>query len=474
MIPTRLYYIMVILSLVATLVIFCLPAPTAAAENPVDDAALLASVCPVVYPLDQFPTERGYRYFFFGNAFFINEKGYLVTAAHILNSFRDGGRPYILVGSPRGPRRLQQAELVAVDLEHDVAILRATPNPFVGQHHVAFMSLSSERPSPGKPVMAVSLLPSDPSDSSTSEDPTEIRSRGQVVDYQFHAESEGADSELLLFNQKVVPGQSGSPVLSADSREVVGLVVGQWLRPTVIHFGAGAKQQLVMSPGAALRIHYVISLLRRNGISWHAALVPVAPQNPAPQAGGFSPPVPISLVSAPYPPQALFGGEVVLDARVDTEGKIAELNVVHGTAPFLKPVLDAVHTWMFSPAKMDGQAADARIGIVIQFPQSFVPKLAPPEHKYGPPSEEVVDHGALPVFTVEPDYPLNTTAEDSVILYKLVNREGRVTSTEILRDVEPFTAATLEASQKWQFAPGKEEGADAYSAVLIVVTFRHP
>src|SRR6516165_1023110 len=282
MAPIKLYCTVVILSL-AALVISRPRAAAATSERPADDAALLAAVCPVVYPLDQLPTERGYRYFFFGNAFFINENGYLITAAHVVSSFGDGGRPYILVGSPRGPRRLQQAELVAEDVEHDVAILRATPNPFEGQHNVAFMPLSAERPSPGKPVMAVSLLPSDPSDSSTSEDPTEIRSEGQVVDYQFHAESEGAGSELLLFNQQVVPGQSGSPVLSADSREVVGVVVGQWLRPAVVHFAAGAKQQLVMSPGAALRIHYVIALLRRQGISWHRALLPVAQQSPAPQ-----------------------------------------------------------------------------------------------------------------------------------------------------------------------------------------------
>src|SRR6516162_11179352 len=98
----RLICTIVVLSFVAALAVFFTPKAAARSESPADDAALLASVCPVVYPLDQFPTERGYRYFFFGNAFFINEKGYLVTAAHILNSFRDGGRPYILVGSPRG------------------------------------------------------------------------------------------------------------------------------------------------------------------------------------------------------------------------------------------------------------------------------------------------------------------------------------------------------------------------------------
>jgi hypothetical protein len=474
MIPIRSHYKIVVVSLAALLlIIFCWPVAAVASGNPADDAALLASICPVVYPLDQFPTERGYRYFFYGNAFFINEEGYLVTAAHIVKSFRDGGRPYILVGTLGGPRRLQEAELVAVDWEHDVAVLRATPNPFVGQHHVAFMPLTAERPSVGKPVIAVSVFPSDLHDSHTSEAPIEIRSQGQVIDYQFHAESTGADSELLLFNQKIVPGQSGSPVLSADSREVVGIVVGQWLHPTIIHFATTA-QPVVTLPGAVLRIHYAMALLRRQGISWHGASVPTVPMSPAPQASGFSPPVPVSLVATPYPPQALFGGEVVLDALIDTDGRIAELNVVHGTAPFLEPVLNAVRTWTFSPAQMDGRVVEARIGIVVQFPQSFLPKLTARKRKYDRPSEDSVGHGALPVSTVEPDYPPNTVAEDSVILYNLINQQGQVTSTRVLRDVEPLTTATLAASQQWRFVPGTEAGTNTDSAVALVVTFRHP
>lgn len=470
MIPIRLP--LFITWLAVTFFILCGSA-AAASDNPPDDGALLGSICPVVYPLDQFPTERGYRYFFFGNAFFINEEGYLVTAAHVLNSFRGGGRPYILVGTSGGSRRLQQAELVAEDLEHDVAVLRATPNPFLGQHNVAFVPLSMEKPSSGKPLIAVSVLPSDVSDSHTSDPPTEIRSQGEVVDYQFHVEGDGADSELLLFDQKVQPGQSGSPLLSADSRDVVGIVVGQWLRPTVIHFGAGARQ-LAMSPGAAVRIHYALALLRRNGISWHAALHPVVPQSGASQESGFSPPVPISLVATAYPAQALFGGEVVLDALIDTEGRVAELNVAHGAAPFLKPTLDAVHTWTFSPAQMDGQVVRTRIAIVVQFPQSFLPKHTAPEREYAPPSDDLVDHGPLPVYTVEPDYPLKTVVEGSVILYQLVDHQGQVTSTQIFHDVEPLTASTLAASQKWEFTPAKEAGVNTSSAVIVVVTFRHP
>jgi trypsin-like peptidase/TonB-like protein len=468
MIAVRLHSKTADIWLACAILIFWPLAATAASEKSPDDAAFFVSVCPVVYPLDEFPAERGYRYLFFGNAFFINEEGYLVTAAHVLNSFRDGGQPYILVSTPGVPRRLQKTELVAEDLEHDVAILRATPNPFIGQHNVAFIPLGVERPSPGKRVMAVSILPADPTDAHTADAPTEIRSQGQVVNYQFHAESEGADSELLLFNQKVVPGQSGSPVLSPDSREAVGIVVGQWLRPTLVHFGTAAKP-VMTSPGAAVRTHYAIALLGRHGISWHAAPVAVAAHTDS-----FSPPVPVSLVTTSYPPQALFGGEVVLDARIDTEGRVADLKVVHGTAPFLQPVLDAVRTWVFSPAQADGRVVQARMGIVVQFPQSFLPKLTAREHKYSPSPEDSVGYAALPTLTVEPDYPINTVAEESVIVYNLVNQQGRVTSTQVFRDVEPFTATTLAALKKWQFAPGKEDGANTESAVLVVATFRHP
>jgi hypothetical protein len=479
MIPIGPHCKRIAISVAVMVLILSWPAVSATPENPADDAALLASICPVVYPLDQFPTERGYRYFFYGNAFFINDQGYLITTAHIVKPFRDGGRPSILVAMPDGSRRLQEAELVAEDWEHDVAILRATPNPFAGQHRVAFMPLTAERPSPGKPVEAVSLFPADLSDSHTAEAPVVIRSEGQVIDYQFYVESEGADSELLLFNQKIVPGQSGSPVLSADSREVVGIVVGQWLHPTVIHF-ANSAQPLVTLPGAALRSHYAIALLRQHDIPWHAAVAPAAPASPtapgspAQQAGGFSPPVPVSLVATPYPPQALFGGEVVLDARIDRDGRIAELNVVHGIAPYLEPVLGAVRTWIFSPAQLDGRAVEARMGIVVQFPQSFRPKLTTSERKYDPPSEDSADHAALPVFTIEPHYPPNTMAEDSVILYDLVDQRGQVAATQVLRDVEPLTAVTLAASQQWHFVPGKQGKADTDSAVIVVVTFRHP
>jgi len=477
MISTKLHCKILTGSLAVIVFSFCQLLSGAALDKPVDDAALSAAMCPIVLPLDQFPTAEGYHYFFYGNAFFINEDGYLITAAHVVSSFRNGGHPYLLVGPSGGPRRLLEADVVAEDLEHDVAVLRVMPNPFAGQHNLAFLPLTADRPSPGNSVLAVSLRPADVNDSHTSEEPMEERLEGKVIDYQFtHEEDvkEEAASELLLFNRNVVPGQSGSPLLSANSKEVVGIVVGQWLRPTLNRFAATA-QPVVTSPGAALRIHYAIALLQQHGIVWHGALVAASPSNiPAPQTDGFSPPVPLSLVTTPYPPQALMGGEVVLDALIDSEGKLVDLNVVHGAPPFLDPAVSAVHTWTFAPAQMDGHAVEARIGIVFQFPQSFMPKLIAREHKYEEPSEDSPGHAALPITTVEPNYPPNTTAEGSVALYDVVDSQGQVTSTSVLRDIEPLTAATLAASQQWHFVPGKQAGANTDSAVILVVTFRRP
>lgn len=56
------------------------------------DPAESGAVCPVVYQLDQSPSPRGYHYQFFGNAFFVDEQGYLLTDGPVLEAFRDGGQ----------------------------------------------------------------------------------------------------------------------------------------------------------------------------------------------------------------------------------------------------------------------------------------------------------------------------------------------------------------------------------------------
>ena len=452
----------------------CCAIATRASDKPKDEAGAAAAICPVVYPLDQNPSEKGYHYLFYGNAFFINEDGYLITAAHLLHSFRDCGLPHVLVELPSGQRRLLKAEVAATDWEHDVAVLRVTPNPFEGPYRVAFLPLATDQPAPGKSVLSVSFRPSSLEEAYTFDEPLEDRSEGEVLSYQYTRSEKGREIELLLYSQRVIPGQSGAPIISGETGEVVGFIEGRWLHPTAIPFVTTAEQ-VDPSPGAAVSIHYAISLLQQQGIPWHATLEPAkVVESPKENVKGFSGPTPLSLVAAPFPPQALFGGEILFDAKVDTRGKLTDVRVVQGQSPFLEEVLGAVQTWTFLPARRNDRAVEARIGIVFQFAQPYVPKLTARVHEYKETGTESKDRAALPIFTLEPEYPPNSIGEGSVVLNAMVDRDGRVTSLHVARDLASLTAPTVEAVQQWKFAPGRRGGEPAESQVIVVVTFRRP
>jgi len=460
--------------LIAIVLFFSYAAAARASEKAPGEAGPAAAICPVVYPLDQDPSEKGYHYLFYGNAFFINEDGYLVTAAHLMHSFRDGGQPHVLVELPTGQRRLLKAEVVATDWEHDVAVLRVKPNPFEGGYRVAFLPLATERLAPGKNVFSVSLRPSSLEEAYTFDAPLEDRAEGEVLSYQYTRTEKGREIELLLYSQRVIPGQSGSPVISEETGEVVGFIEGRWLHPTAIPFVTTAEQ-VDPSPGAAVRIHYAISLLQQHDIPWHATLEPATQAgSPAESAKGFTRPTPLSLVAAPFPPQALFGGEILFDANVNTKGRLTDVRVVQGQSPFLEEVLGAVQTWTFLPARLDGRPVEARIGIVFQFAQPYLPKMTARVHEYKETGTDSKDRGALPIFTLEPEYPPNSIGEGSVILNEIVDRDGRVTSMHVVRDLESLTRSTVGAVQQWRFAPGRRAGEAAESGVIVVVTFRRP
>jgi hypothetical protein len=239
-----------------------------ATDTVAGDVVLASAICPIVYPVDETPSGHGYQYAFYGNAFFISREGYLITAAHVLHSFNNGGQPHILVQRNDAPPVMLNADVIVVDKEHDVAVLRARPNPFAGNYRAAILSLGAETPARGDGVVVAALRPSRRRPHSF-ETELQDRSAARVVDYQSSQLEKGlGDTELLLFNHEVILGQSGAPVLSADAHDVVGFIEGQWLRPAA---GLAAQmEQGATSIGAAVPIRYAIAVLKEKGISWRA------------------------------------------------------------------------------------------------------------------------------------------------------------------------------------------------------------
>jgi len=237
------------------------------------DAGIVGAICPVVYPLDESSGDRGIHYTFYGNAFFIDEQGYLLTAAHVLSDFRDGGEPHIVLRRAEAPPRVIKVEVVATDVPHDIAILRAMPNPFDGKYAIAFLPLGTEKPAPGAAVLAAALRPSRLKDPHSFDAPREERSPAGVLQYTSTKLEKGQpESELFLFDHGVERGQSGAPVLSQDTEAVLGIVEGQWLRGiSVRNMTPGSHTSNI---GAAIPITYALPLLEARHIPWHEASSP--------------------------------------------------------------------------------------------------------------------------------------------------------------------------------------------------------
>lgn len=255
--------------------LLCFGLASVALTRPAGNETFSAAICPVVYPLDESSSEeRGYRYIFYGNAFFVDREGYLITAAHVLTDFRDGGQPHVLLRLPEAPPRMVKVELVATDAQHDIAVLRAIPNPFDGKYQVAFLPLATNKPAQGASILAAALRPSRLKDPRTFDAPQEDNSPAQVLEYTTIRLNNGQpEAELFLFSHEVIRGQSGAPIISRERQEVVGIVEGQWLHPMplslVAKLGSGAATM-----GAGVPITYALTLLEQNHISWQAASEP--------------------------------------------------------------------------------------------------------------------------------------------------------------------------------------------------------
>ena len=87
-------------------------------------------------------------------------------------------------------------------------------------------------------------------------------------------------------------------------------------------------------------------------------------------------PFPLTTVTPRYPPLARDSGMVLVEARVDVRGRVADAKVIRSAHPFDEPALEAARRWTFRPARVHGTsvATLAYIAFAFRQPVTVMPR----------------------------------------------------------------------------------------------------
>jgi protein TonB len=91
---------------------------------------------------------------------------------------------------------------------------------------------------------------------------------------------------------------------------------------------------------------------------------------PVPVGGQVQSPRRLSAVDPIYPVLARrsrIEGDVVIQADIDVNGKIASTTVVSGPGPLQQAALEALRKWRYSPGLLNGQPVASRLTVTVQF-----------------------------------------------------------------------------------------------------------
>lgn len=112
--------------------------------------------------------------------------------------------------------------------------------------------------------------------------------------------------------------------------------------------------------------------LALTGIIQSSPQTPVSalPQEPLRVGGSIQPPVKVKNVPPRYPVEALkvgIEGVVIIEAIIDTDGRVAEAKVLSGPGPLRASALSAVEQWRYTPTLRDGQPVPVIMTVTSSF-----------------------------------------------------------------------------------------------------------
>ena len=79
--------------------------------------------------------------------------------------------------------------------------------------------------------------------------------------------------------------------------------------------------------------------------------------------------MPVTTIMPVQTPMAHRSGVVLVEARVDTQGRVTRVTVVRSAAPFDSAATDAASQWTFTPAHLRDSLIPSVVYLAFGFPE---------------------------------------------------------------------------------------------------------
>jgi len=179
-----------------------------------------------------------------------------------------------------------------------------------------------------------------------------------------------------------------------------------------------------------------------------------------------------------YPVNAKTPGFVILDVNVDANGALQNITVVHDLPPFTAGVENAVQSWQFTPALLDGQGVPGTLRVCVVFNPYNPSGVGLPGLSLPPTSGIATAQGKFqPVGLTQASYakyPPNTVASGTVVLQVHVGKGGEVHGVVAVRGKGVLIGAATTAVKSWSFTPAMYKEKAAPADVVAAFVFASP
>ena len=172
------------------------------------------------------------------------------------------------------------------------------------------------------------------------------------------------------------------------------------------------------------------------------------------------------------------GGEVLIEATVDRDGRLTRPVVLRTTPPFSSMILDAVEDWRLTPAHAVGDdgtdgpvESSVLIAAVYRPPTLFNgPVLGDPPTDLATASANVV----YPLKIVAPPFPSRALMGSVVLFEVMLDQTGTITEARAIGSDLGFDSAAREALLQWKFRPSRYRDRPAPATAYVIFGFSPP